>query len=125
MIWVGVAGFAGQPRLPPGRRDAFGRRPAGFLVGMFGALVHGASPGFYYDGMIAGVSAFWVFIMVQRFFGDGAYAIIGPYTRPRSGRPASAPAAWGFGYGLGNLGIVIGPFTSRALICGQTELLSA
>jgi putative MFS transporter len=78
--------------------------------------------GFYYDGMIGGVSVFWLFVMVQRFFGDGAYAIIGPYTAEIW--PAGLRASgMGFGYGLGNLGKIIGPL-GLALICGSSNFVS-
>jgi putative MFS transporter len=120
MIWVGVAGFAGR-LLCSYANDAVGRRPAGFLVGMGGGIFMSLA-GFYYDGMIGGVSVFWLFVMVQRFFGDGAYAIIGPYTAEIW--PAGLRASgMGFGYGLGNLGKVIGPL-GLALICGSSNFVS-
>jgi putative MFS transporter len=85
--------------------------------GIFMALA-----GFYYAGMVGGVSVFWLFIMVQRFFGDGAYAIIGPYSAEIW--PAGLRASgMGFGYGLGNLGKVIGPL-GLALICGQANFVN-
>src|ERR1700722_6033996 len=120
MIWVGLSGFAGR-LVCSYASDAIGRRPAGFLVGMFGGLFM-ALAGFYYDGLIGGVSVFWLFVMVQRFFGDGAYAIIGPYSAEIW--PAGLRASgMGFGYGLGNLGKVIGPL-GLALICGQSNFVS-
>ena len=120
MIWVGVSGFAGR-LVCSYASDAIGRRPAGFLVGMFGGLFM-ALAGFYYAGMIGGVSVFWLFVMVQRFFGDGAYAIIGPYSAEIW--PAGLRASgMGFGYGLGNFGKVIGPL-GLALICGQSNFVS-
>jgi putative MFS transporter len=120
MIWVGVSGFAGR-LVCSYASDAIGRRPAGFLVGMGGALFM-ALAGFYYDGLIGGVSVFWLFVMVQRFFGDGAYAVIGPYSAEIW--PAGLrTSGMGFGYGLGNLGKVIGPL-GLALICGQANFVS-
>jgi len=120
MIWVGVAGFAGR-LLCSYANDAIGRRPAGFLVGMGGGIFMSLA-GFYYDGMIGGVSVFWLFVMVQRFFGDGAYAIIGPYTAEIW--PAGLrTSGMGFGYGLGNLGKIIGPL-GLALICGSSNFVS-
>jgi putative MFS transporter len=78
--------------------------------------------GFYYAGTIGGVSMFWLFVMAQRFFGDGAYAIIGPYSAEIW--PAGLRASgMGFGYGLGNFGKVIGPL-GLALICGQSNFVS-
>ena len=120
MIWVGVTGFVGR-LVCSYASDAIGRRPAGFLVGMGGGIFM-CLAGFYYDGMIGGVSVFWLFVMAQRFFGDGAYAIIGPYSAEIW--PAGLRASgMGFGYGLGNLGKVIGPL-GLALICGQSNFVS-
>ena len=120
MIWVGVTGFAGR-LICSYASDAIGRRPAGFIVGMGGGLFMSLA-GFYYAGMIGGVSLFWLFVMIQRFFGDGAYAIIGPYTAEIW--PAGLRASgMGFGYGLGNLGKVIGPL-GLALICGSSNFVN-
>ena len=120
MIWVGLTGFAGR-LVCSYANDAIGRRPAGFIVGMGGALFM-ALAGFYYNAFVGTVSVFWLFLMVQRFFGDGAYAIIGPYAAEIW--PAGLRASgMGFGYGLGNLGKVIGPL-GLALICGQANFVS-
>jgi putative MFS transporter len=120
MIWVGVSGFAGR-LLCSYASDAIGRRPAGFLVGMGGGIFMSLA-GFYYAGFVGGVSVFWLFIMVQRFFGDGAYAIIGPYSAEIW--PAGLRASgMGFGYGLGNFGKVIGPL-GLALIAGSSNYVN-
>ncbi|HVH78463.1 MAG TPA: MFS transporter, partial [Stellaceae bacterium] len=120
MIWVGVAGFGGR-LICSYASDAIGRRPAGFLVGMGGGIFMTLA-GFYYAGMVGGVSMFWLFVMIQRFFGDGAYAIIGPYSAEIW--PAGLRASgMGFGYGLGNLGKVIGPL-GLALICGSSNFVN-
>jgi putative MFS transporter len=120
MIWVGLTGFAGR-LVCSYANDAIGRRPAGFIVGMGGALFM-ALAGFYYNVFIGGVSMFWMLLMVQRFFGDGAYAIIGPYSAEIW--PAGLrTSGMGFGYGLGNLGKIIGPL-GLALICGQSNFVS-
>jgi putative MFS transporter len=120
MIWVGLTGFAGR-LVCSYANDAIGRRPAGFIVGMGGALFM-ALAGFYYNVFIGGVSVFWLLLMVQRFFGDGAYAVIGPYSAEIW--PAGLrTSGMGFGYGLGNFGKVIGPL-GLALICGQSNFVS-
>jgi putative MFS transporter len=120
MIWVGLTGFAGR-LVCSYANDAIGRRPAGFIVGMGGALFM-ALTGFYYNAFIGGVSLFWLFLMVQRFFGDGAYAVIGPYSAEIW--PAGLrTSGMGFGYGVGNLGKIIGPL-GLALICGQSNFVS-
>ncbi|MBV9827432.1 MAG: MFS transporter [Alphaproteobacteria bacterium] len=120
MIWVGVAGFAGR-LVCSYANDAFGRRPAGFIVGM-GAAFFLALAGFYYDAFIGSVSVFWLCVMAHRFFGDGSYATTGPYTAEIW--PAGLRASgMGFTYGVGNLGKVIGPL-GLALICGQSNFIS-
>jgi hypothetical protein len=49
-----------------------------------------------------------VLVMVQRLFGDGGYAIIGPYLAEVW--PAGLRASgMGLGYGVGNLGRILGP----------------
>ena len=54
---------------------------------------------------------FFVLLMCQRFFGDGSYAIIGPYIAEVW--PARLRASgMGLGYGVGN-GKIIGPLVSR------------
>jgi len=61
--------------------------------------------------------------MVQRFFGDGAYAVTGPYSAEIW--PAGVRAnGMGLGYGIGNLGKVIGPL-GLALISGQSNFVSS
>src|SRR3984957_13015346 len=59
MIWVGISGFAGRLSCSYSS-EALGRGPAGFRVVMLGGLFM-ALAGFYYDGLIGGVSVFWLF----------------------------------------------------------------
>ena len=73
------------------------------------------------DVYIGGVSLFFLLIMVQRFFGDGSYAIIGPTWR-RSGRPRLRASGMGLSYGVGNLGKIIGPL-GLALIMGAGDVI--
>ncbi len=65
---------------------------------------------------------FFVLLMCQRFFGDGSYAIIGPYIAEVW--PARLRASgMGLGYGVGNLGKIIGPL-GLALIIGSSNYVS-
>jgi MFS transporter, putative metabolite:H+ symporter len=65
---------------------------------------------------------FFVLVMIQRFFGDGSYAIIGPYIAEVW--PARLRASgMGLGYGVGNLGKIIGPL-GLALIIGSSNYVS-
>jgi putative MFS transporter len=71
---------------------------------------------------LGAVSVFFVLIMIQRFFGDASYAIIGPYlaeVRPNRLRASGM----GFSYGIGNLGKIIGPL-GLALIVGSSNYVS-
>ena len=122
MIWVGVAGFAGRPGLLLRQRT----RSAGGRRGSSSAWAAASScaclAGFYYAGMIGDVSMFWLFVMIQRFFGDGALCNHRPLFGRDLARRCSA-SGMGFGYGLGNLGKVIGPL-GLALICGSANFVS-
>src|SRR5258708_27379391 len=61
-------------------------------------------------------------IMVQRFFGDASYAIIGPYLAEVW--PARLRGSgMGFSYGIGNLGKIIGPL-GLALVIGSSNYIT-
>ena len=120
MIWVGVLGIVGRA-VASWMSDAFGRRWSGFVIGMGGAVTM-ALAGYLHDVYVGTVSVFFVLIMVQRFFGDASYAIIGPYlaevwpARPRA-------SGMGFSYGIGNLGKIIGPL-GLALVIGSSNYIT-
>ena len=81
-----------------------------------------ALAGYLNSVWVGGVSLFFVLVMVQRFFGDGSYAIIGPYIAEVW--PARLRASgMGLGYGVGNLGKIIGPL-GLALIIGSSNYVS-
>ena len=77
MICVGLLGIVGR-LVASWMSDAFGRRWSGFLIGIGRGDDHGAGR-LFHDVYVGTVSVFFVLIMIQRFFGDGSYAIIGPY----------------------------------------------
>ncbi len=60
--------------------------------------------------------------MVQRFFGDGSYAIIGPYLAEVWPLRLRA-SGMGLGYGVGNLGKILGPL-GLAIIIGSSNYVS-
>src|SRR4029077_11456383 len=61
-------------------------------------------------------------IILSRFFGDGGYAVVGPYAAEVW--PSSLRASgMGFGYGLGNFGKVLGPL-GLALIAGSSNYVN-
>ena len=120
MIYVSIVGIAGR-LLCSYLSDAMGRRAAGMLIGYGGAITM-ALAGYLNSVWLGGVSLFFVLVMVQRFFGDGSYAIIGPYIAEVW--PARLRASgMGLAYGAGNLGKFIGP-AGLALIAGSSNFVS-
>jgi len=120
MIWVGLLGIVGR-LVASWMSDVLGRRYSGFLIGMGGA-VSMALAGYWYDVYIGTLSVFFLLIMVQRFFGDASYAIIGPYIAEVWPNRLRA-SGMGFSYGIGNLGKIIGPL-GLALIVGSSDYVS-
>ena len=120
MIWVGILGIIGR-LVASWMSDALGRRMSGFLIGMGGAITM-ALAGYWHDVYLGTVSVFFVLIMVQRFFGDASYAIIGPYLAEVWPNRLRA-SGMGFSYGIGNLGKIIGPL-GLALIVGSSNYVS-
>src|SRR6201994_3608224 len=88
---------------------------------MGGALAMAAA-GYWHDAYLGTVSVFFVLIMIQRFFGDASYAIIGPYLAEVWPSRLRA-SGMGFSYGIGNLGKIIGPL-GLALIVGSSNYVS-
>jgi len=117
MIYVGILGIVGR-LVASWMSDAFGRRASGFLIGMGGALSM-VLAGYFHDAYLGTVSVFFVLIMVQRFFGDASYAIIGPYLAEVWPNRLRA-SGMGFSYGIGNLGKIIGPL-GLAVIVGSSN----
>jgi putative MFS transporter len=120
MIWVGVLGIVGRI-VASFMSDTLGRRWSGFLIGGGGAIAM-ALAGYLHDVYIGTVSVFFVLIMVQRFFGDASYAIIGPYLAEVWPNRLRA-SGMGFSYGIGNLGKIIGPL-GLALVIGTSDYVS-
>ena len=120
MIYVGVLGIVGR-LIASWMSDAFGRRLSGLLIGLGGAVTM-ALAGYWHDVFIGTVSVFFVMIMIQRFFGDASYAIIGPYLAEVWPNRLRA-SGMGFSYGIGNLGKIIGPL-GLALIVGSSNYVS-
>jgi len=120
MIYVSIVGIIGRLACAY-LSDAIGRRKSGMLIG-FGAAVTMALAGYLHSTYIGTVSMFFVLILVQRFFGDGSYAIVGPYLAEVW--PARLRASgMGLAYGVGNLGKILGPL-GLALIVGSANYIS-
>jgi MFS transporter, putative metabolite:H+ symporter len=97
------------------------RPPSGIIVGLGGAVTVALS-GYLYDAYLSEVLVFFLLIAIGRFFGDGGYAASGPYSAEVW--PAGLRASgMGFGYGVGDLGKVIGPL-GLALIVGSSNFVS-
>jgi putative MFS transporter len=120
VIWLSLSGFLGRLVFSY-LSDAIGRRPSGIIVGFAGALFL-ALAGYFYNDFIGGVSVFFLLVTVQRFFGDGSYAVIGPYSAEIWPAPLRA-SGMGFGYGVGNLGKIIGPL-GLAVIVGTSNFVN-
>jgi MFS transporter, putative metabolite:H+ symporter len=120
MIFVGILGIVGR-LIASWMSDALGRRLSGFLIGMGGAISM-ALAGYWHDVYLGTVSVFFVLIMIQRFFGDASYAIIGPYLAEVWPNRLRA-SGMGFSYGIGNLGKIIGPL-GLALIVGSSNYVA-
>jgi MFS transporter, putative metabolite:H+ symporter len=120
MIWVALAGLIGR-FLFSWLSEAIGRRPSGVLLS-FGAAIFCWLAGVFHADFIGGVSLLFLGIMLSRFFGDGGYAVVGPYAAEVW--PAGLRASgMGFGYGLGNFGKVLGPL-GLALIAGSSNYVN-
>jgi putative MFS transporter len=120
MIYVSLLGIAGR-LFCSWLSDAIGRRASGVFIGFAGALTM-ALAGYCSDLYIGTVSVFFLLIMAQRFFGDGSYAIIGPYIAEVWPLRLRA-SGMGFGYGVGNLGKILGPL-GLAIIIGSSNYVS-
>ena len=119
-IYATIAGFLGRLVFSY-LSDRIGRRPLG-IVQSFGAMIPLALAGYFSDAFLGTISVFWLLVVADRFFGDGGYAIVGPYsaevwpTRLRASGMGSA-------YGFGSLGKVVGPL-GLALIVGSSDVVS-
>jgi putative MFS transporter len=120
MIYAAVSGFVGRIAWAY-LSELIGRRPSGILI-CFGAALTIALAGYLHGAFVGTVSMFWLFIVVNRFFGDGGTAVIGPYAAEvwPSGLRASG---MGSAYGFGSLGKIIGPL-GLALIIGSSNVVN-
>ena len=116
MIFVTLAAFAGRIALSV-LSEKFGRRASGVLCsgGAVAMLARAAFSGDFLTGTAIG---FLIVLMIAYFFGEGGFAIVGPYSAevwPTSLRTTGM----GFSYGFGGLGKIIGPL-GLALIVGTS-----
>ena len=119
MILLTVFGFVGRLSFSY-FSELMGRRNAGGLLGL-GAGALTIIAGYNYDVMWGSVSAFWLILAAMSFFGDGGFAIVGPYAAevwPSHLRTSGMGSAYGFG----GIGKIIGP-VGLALIVGSNNYL--
>ncbi len=120
IIWVGATSIVGR-LFCAWISDALGRRRAVVLTCVIAAATMSAG-GYLSQTYVAGVSIFYVMILLQSFFGSGNYAIVGPYMAEVWPSRLRA-SGMGIGYGFGNLGKFIGP-AGLAVIAGSDNFIS-
>ncbi|MFV0252036.1 MAG: MFS transporter [Beutenbergiaceae bacterium] len=119
MIFVTLGALAGRFGLSY-LAEMIGRRAAGTIAGVAAAItaVIAATMG---DLTWGGLSAFFLMMIVVYFFGEGGFAIVGPYSGevwPSKLRTTGM----GFAYGIGGLGKIIGPL-GLGLILGSSNFV--
>jgi MFS transporter, putative metabolite:H+ symporter len=120
MIFVNLAGLFGRVGLSF-LSDLIGRKNSG-AIASFGAGVLLITAAVYHDIYLGGISLFWMLLIVYNAFGDGGFAIVGPYAAEVW--PASLRATgMGSAYGFGGIGKVIGPL-GLALIVGSSNFIT-
>ncbi len=120
VIWYGIAGILGR-FFCSWASDSMGRRASILVVGL-AAAVASSLAGYWHAYYIGPLSVFYLMVLVQQFFGNGIYAIVGPYMAEVW--PSNLRASgMGVGYGVGNLGKFIGP-AGLAVIAGSSNFVS-
>jgi len=120
MIFVNLAGLFGRVGLSF-LSDLIGRRGSG-AIASFGAAILLIAAAIYHDVYLAGTSLFWMLLIAYNAFGDGGFAVVGPYAAevwPASLRTTGMGSAYGFG----GIGKVIGPL-GLALIVGSSNFIT-
>ena len=120
MIFVAVSGFVGRIAWAY-LSELIGRRMSGILI-CFGTALAITLAGHFATVFVAGISLFWVLIVVNAFFSDGGFAVLGPYSAEVW--PASLRASgMGSAYGFASIGKITGPL-GLALIIGSSNLVN-
>lgn len=120
MIGVTIAGLIGR-LLFSWVAERVGRRPLGVLAG-FGAAAALALAASLQTDYIGGISLFWACLVLWGLFGDGGYAILGPYAAEVWPSRIRA-TGMGSAYGFGGVGKIIGPL-ALTLIIGSADIIS-
>ncbi len=120
MIFVNLAGLFGRVGLSF-LSDLIGRRASG-AIASFGAAILLIAAAVYHDVYLAGISLFWMLLIVYNAFGDGGFAVVGPYAA-EVWPAALRTTGMGSAYGFGGIGKVIGPL-GLALIVGSSNFIT-
>jgi putative MFS transporter len=119
MIFIATGGFCGRVAFS-WLSDAIGRRASGALVG-FGAAIMVSLAGIFHNAFLGGISMFWLLLIIAHFFGDGGFAIVGPYSAEVWPSHLRA-TGMGSAYGFGGLGKILGPL-GLAMIVGSSNVV--
>jgi putative MFS transporter len=117
--WIAVGGFVGR-LVWSWLSEAIGRVPCGIIIGA-GSAIATAAAGYAGNAMLGPVSIFVLLLTANRFFGEGGFAVIGPYAAEIWPSDLRA-SGMGSAYGFGSLGKVIGPL-GLALIVGSSDIV--
>jgi len=120
-IFVSLAGLAGRAAFSV-LSDLVGRRLSGGLLGFGGALFLLLAALVSQDAFVAGISVFYLLLILAFFFTDGGFAIVGPYAAevwPTDLRTSGMGSAYGFG----GVGKILGP-VGLALIAGSSQIVN-
>ncbi len=120
-IFVGLSAFVGRIVFAL-VSEWLGRRLTGGLVGFGAALFLTLAGVLPHDAFIAGISVFYLMMLVAYFFTDGGFALVGPYAAevwPTNLRTTGMGSAYGFG----GLGKIFGP-AGLALIAGSSQVVN-
>ena len=121
MISVNFGGLAGRIGLSY-LSDAIGRKASGAIASFGTAVLLIVAALYHAVYLFGGVSLFWLLLIATNVFGDGGFAIVGPYAAELW--PASLrTTGMGSAYGFGGLGKVIGPW-GLALIVGSSNMIT-
>ena len=119
MIFAGIGGLCGRLAFSF-LSEAIGRRPSA-TIACFGAAIAILLAGYLNSVFLGTVSVFWLLIIVIRLFGEGGFAVFGPYASevwPAQLRTTGMGSAYGFG----GIGKIIGP-AGLALIVGSSNVI--
>lgn len=119
MVFVTLGALAGRFALSH-LSELIGRRRTGALTG-FAAATFLILAAVLDQAVFGGISVFLLLMIVVYFFGEGGFAIVGPYSGevwPSELRTTGM----GFAYGIGGIGKVIGPL-GLGVIIGSSNLV--